>query len=192
MYYLGRIADQHLLPVVRPTTLLATSTNLNFGPVLAGAATMAVTANRIYYRPFVSSLPFVAGSNSNELLQVEVTANAAGTAAVGIYSRHPTTFLPDTLLSSGSVSITANGLFSVSMSPTITVSPNTLYWVACVFSSAVTVRAYAASSACILARSSNAAVTFAFQSGSSLPASAGSTFNYGTGSVPWVARIAVT
>jgi hypothetical protein len=129
------------------------------------ATTLALTANRIYWIPFI-----VWSAVSITGIAINVTTAASGTVYVGIYSS-TTTYAPNTLITSFSFSSSTTGVKSATVS--LTLQPG-VYWMALVSTATPTIRAIAIGSAFSLALPSlgTANTTCWYTSGTSLPATA--------------------
>lgn len=101
------------------------------------ATTLVVTANRLF------ALPFIAPPRNSRvsIVGIGVTTLAAGNVRVGVYgNKGPNNIYPDALLyDTGALSTGTTGIKS--NAPDLDLVPGELYWGACVFDAAPTVRA---------------------------------------------------
>lgn len=156
--------------------------NTRYIPYAIGSAeltTHTLTANRIYYIPFI---PLVNATISS--LAVEVTTASAGTGQIGIYDTN--NYRPNTLLASVSIDTGTTGVKSGSVS--VQLVAGNLYWLALINSSSATIRAVSVTAIPILLGIPTETTTWTthyYQSGSggTLPTTANAT-NTGTGDVP--------
>lgn len=143
--------------------------------------TLGLTANRIYYIPFVPPIDITITS-----LAVEVTTASAGTGQIGIYNT--ANFRPSKLIAGSVVNINTGTTGVKSDTVNITLMAGNLYWLALINTSAATIRAVAVAGVQTLmgiATGGTAWNTHYFQAGSNgvLPATAG-TLSSGTGALP--------
>jgi len=129
------------------------------------ATTLALTANRIYWIPFI-----VWSTVSITTIAINVTMAATGTVYVGIYNSD-SIYQPNSLLTSVSFSSSSTGVkFTVT---SLTLLPG-VYWIALVSNAAPTLRAVAlaASYSLALPTLGTANTTCWYTSGSTLPTTA--------------------
>lgn len=143
--------------------------------------TLGLTANRIYYIPFVPPISITITS-----LAVEVTTASAGTGRIGIYDT--ANFRPSELIAGSVININTGTTGVKSGTVNITLMAGKLYWLALINTSAATIRAVAVAGVQTLmgiATGGTAWNTHYFQAGSGgvLPATAG-TPSSGTGALP--------
>lgn len=142
--------------------------------------TLTLTANRIYYMPFISET-----EQTLSKLAIFVSTAATGTGEVGIYSS--INMRPTDLIWKFSINTGTTGLKQGTT--TLTLSPNTVYFLALNNSSAAKLRAIPVADCLPILGVSNTETAYnthlyAKGSNGTLPTSAGTTFTVGTGAVP--------
>ncbi len=160
------------------------NTNTWYVPYATNATaftTLTLTANRIYYIPFVPQINVTITS-----LAVEVTTAATGTGQIGIYDT--SNYRPNSLLGSVNIDTGTTGVKSGSVS--INLQAGQLYWLALICGGTPTIRAVAVASVQSImgiAAGVTAWNTHYNESGSggTLPSTAGANGN-GTGVVPTI------
>lgn len=158
------------------------NTNTRYIPYAIGSTaltTLSLTANRIYYIPFI---PLVNATISS--LAIEVTTASAGTGQIGIYNTN--NYRPNTLLASVNINTGSTGVKSGAVN--VQLIAGNLYWLALINSSSATIRAVAVAGVQTLLgipTGTTAWITHYYQAGSggTLPTTANAN-TIGTGNVP--------
>lgn len=158
------------------------------GNVAAAAlGTLALTANRVYYVPFVLTAPMVL-----EIMTFSITTAGAGQGSIGIYTNQPNAQNSDQpggfIWVSSPFGVGTAGNQSIFV-PDLHLNVGEVYWAALVANVAITVRALGvASIQTVLGRQpdATAAITHLHQVSANavLPSAAAASLSEGVGSIP--------